>query len=356
MAKSNRWQKWATVALFLILTLISIAAFRSVETLRGDSRTINFAGILRGAGQRLIKQELVHQPNDQLMAELSGIIAEMQGAPGPDGLVVMGDPQVQAALAALAMSWQTLTAEIRSFRAGGSSQALYQCSEEYFRVADNLVFAAQAYSEQKMLRVLQLRPLLVASVAILLLIHLLQLASLLRLQRRHHQLNAVAFVDPLTQLLNRAACSREIERYRSLPELPGLACCFCDLNNLKQTNDSWGHEAGDRLITETGRILQQVSGAFGSVYRNGGDEFVAFFEGFGQPQAEEYCLHLRQRLEEHNLKSDPIKISLAWGLAFSHEVGRGGIDDLLDLADQRMYADKARQKAAASSDQSLRRQ
>lgn len=90
-----------------------------------------------------------------------------------------------------------------------------------------------------------------------------------------------ALHDSLTGLVNRVALMDRLaqalvamERYRSR-----LAVLFVDLDNFKEINDSFGHDAGDLVLTEVGRRLTSVARRSDTVARLGGDEFVVLCPG-----------------------------------------------------------------------------
>ena len=85
-----------------------------------------------------------------------------------------------------------------------------------------------------------------------------------------------ALHDPLTGLANRLALMDRLaqalaamERRRSR-----LAVLFVDLDNFKEINDSFGHDAGDLVLTEIGRRLTRIARRSDTISRLGGDEFV----------------------------------------------------------------------------------
>ncbi len=91
--------------------------------------------------------------------------------------------------------------------------------------------------------------------------------------------NALAYQvlhDPVTGLVNRVALmDRLAQSLAALERQPGrLAVLFVDLDHFKAINDSFGHEAGDQVLAETGRRLSQLSRNVDTVARLGGDEFV----------------------------------------------------------------------------------
>ena len=66
------------VLLTVALVFSSIFSLFSLHNLQGNAKVINYAGVVRGATQRLIKQELNNFPNDALIEKLDGIIDELQ--------------------------------------------------------------------------------------------------------------------------------------------------------------------------------------------------------------------------------------------------------------------------------------
>ena len=69
----------------VLIVLIFVMLFH-VRQMQGDARVGNYAGIMRGATQRLVKQELTGHPNDELTRKLDGIITELQTGEGGNDL------------------------------------------------------------------------------------------------------------------------------------------------------------------------------------------------------------------------------------------------------------------------------
>ena len=136
-------------AALLICALVSI---HSIHGLQGNARVINYAGVVRGATQRLVKQELKGQPNDVLIARLDGILTELATGEGENGLARLEDSTFQDLVGQMQAQWAALKAEIVQVRQGADGTALYEQSEEYFTLADRTVSAAEAYSERQVQR------------------------------------------------------------------------------------------------------------------------------------------------------------------------------------------------------------
>jgi diguanylate cyclase (GGDEF)-like protein len=143
---------------------------------------------------------------------------------------------------------------------------------------------------------------------------------------------AEARTDALTGLANRRKLLDDLTRALE----GGEPMCFVvfDLNGFKQYNDSYGHLAGDSLLTRLGANLSSYVGERGTAYRLGGDEFCLLWSG-----ADEYeqTIHgARNALVEHG---DGFSITSAYGAVLLPAEAPTAID-ALRLADQRMYTQK----------------
>ena len=86
--------------------------------------------------------------------------------------------------------------------------------------------------------------------------------------------------DALSGLLNRETATSYIENYlKTKSPDENCALFIIDLDNFKQVNDSFGHQAGDRIIQQTAGILSRCFRATDIVGRLGGDEFFALLSG-----------------------------------------------------------------------------
>ena len=90
------------------------------------------------------------------------------------------------------------------------------------------------------------------------------------------ELRATALVDPLTGLGNRRALSAALDDAQRFRTRAGgdVGLLFLDLNGFKAVNDTFGHDAGDRVLVETGSRLVAATRAVDRVCRVGGDEFA----------------------------------------------------------------------------------
>ena len=115
-----------------------------------------------------------------------------------------------------------------------------------------------------------------------------------------------------------------------------------DLNSLKEINDKFGHECGDLAITDVAKALKAVFGK-DNLYRIGGDEFIAVFDGTKQPDSERCFRELEEAMQSQSLADRPYKAPLA--VAKGVAAFRPGEDteyrDVFRRADNAMYKEKA---------------
>ena len=146
--------------------------------------------------------------------------------------------------------------------------------------------------------------------------------------------------DELTGLKNRRAYQAEIERLNDGGNMADISIATMDINGLKITNDNFGHTAGDELIQAAANIMKEVFCENGwNVYRTGGDEFVAIIcspvsdlEVLVQDFKEQEKLFIHDKITE-------LSVSIGTVQGYNQR-GIACVEDLIKIADKRMYSDK----------------
>ncbi|MDD6406972.1 MAG: GGDEF domain-containing protein [Lactobacillus equicursoris] len=143
--------------------------------------------------------------------------------------------------------------------------------------------------------------------------------------------------DALTGLGSRYSYEKELKTFAKNIQDKKVVAYSIDLNGLKGTNDTYGHQEGDRLIKEAAMVIQDTFRG-SRCFHTGGDEFAIV--AIGKPDhGKDLLTKLKDNIAVYNRKSR-LKISLSVGMASSKEVVSGGLRELMALADQRMYQEK----------------
>ncbi|NOT17343.1 MAG: GGDEF domain-containing protein [Sulfuriferula sp.] len=157
-------------------------------------------------------------------------------------------------------------------------------------------------------------------------------------------LRAEASHDPLTKLPNRTVFFESLERACVYAKRSGdlVGCGVLDLDGFKQINDSYGHDAGDRLLQYVSARIRKSLRASCVVARLGGDEFAILFVGCVQADVERMCVRV---LDSVSTPMDlgcygEVKVTASLGVTlFPLDDGDGA--ELMRHADMAMYAAKA---------------
>ena len=152
-----------------------------------------------------------------------------------------------------------------------------------------------------------------------------------------------ARTDALTGLSNRRRLMMDLEREARLatPEDPRAVVLF-DLDGFKQYNDSFGHPAGDALLTRLGKRLAAAVEPFGGAYRLGGDEFCALVRP-GSAGLEVITAAATAALSE---SGEGFNITSSHGEAVL-PLETKEPSEALQMADRRMYAEKGGRRTSA---------
>lgn len=148
-----------------------------------------------------------------------------------------------------------------------------------------------------------------------------------------------ALEDQLTGLKNRRAYQAELEKINAKGNLDSVSVVSMDINGLKHTNDSFGHTAGDDLLRGASAIMKNIFVNKGwKVFRTGGDEFIALTDQVAD-EGSQIIQEFKDELAK--FKHSQIKeLSVSIGVAQGSKNKVTTIEELVKVADKRMYADK----------------
>ncbi|MGE8059883.1 ABC transporter substrate-binding protein [Pseudomonas sp. NPDC089547] len=169
-------------------------------------------------------------------------------------------------------------------------------------------------------------------------------------KRAEEEVRKLAFHDSLTGLPNRNSFIPFVDQKLLGAKRRGehLALCYIDLNNFKQINDCFGHQAGDAVLVHVAAAIKSHIREFEIAARMGGDEFVLLLDGAHhkhdiQRITQEICKAVELPMP---WKGKQIKVSASLGVAWYPEDGEQ-LDELMFKADTAMFQSKASNAAQA---------
>ncbi len=163
-------------------------------------------------------------------------------------------------------------------------------------------------------------------------------------KRRAVRLECLANTDPLTGIINRRRfydlAAEELERAQRL-HLP-LSLIMFDLDHFKIINDTYGHMAGDEVLVEIARRVNEDVRHGDLLARFGGEEFVVLLPQTGRPLAQMTAERLRQRVGSTpiHIPVATLSITISLGVAQYHSEDGLTLENLLDYADRALYQAK----------------
>lgn len=151
---------------------------------------------------------------------------------------------------------------------------------------------------------------------------------------REQTLSRLSEEDKMTSLYNRNKYIKMIQEY--YPGIQNVGVIFWDVNGLKTTNDTLGHEYGDYLITSISDSIRELTEENKKAYRIGGDEFVMIVEDATEESIKNILKKWEKRMEQKNNVSK-IRLSASVGYA----LGNGKeLQEIINKADENMYLAK----------------
>ena len=182
----------------------------------------------------------------------------------------------------------------------------------------------------------------------LLVLYALPLVILLQRSLRHRQLVNDSRLDGKTGLLNAATWQREaqVEITRAIRTHTPLAVAIADIDHFKLVNDTYGHLAGDEVLTGVARAMTALLRDYDIVGRFGGEEFVILLPQTSADEVKGIAERLREKVAEIIIPisarapaQSPLQVTVSVGIA-TLDGSRRDLDDMLAAADAALYEAK----------------
>ena len=147
------------------------------------------------------------------------------------------------------------------------------------------------------------------------------------------RLKVLSSKDILTGVMNRNEMNNYVDKICMENTVSGnsIGVIFADLNGLKRVNDQYGHNAGDILLKNAAKVLEEVFDT-AEIYRAGGDEFTIIVTGITEEE-------LNKRVEDIRRVSQKYE-HVCFAIGQCYDDNRSNVRQALRIADERMYEDK----------------
>lgn len=333
-SKIMRFLMTVFTSLLIVLILIIIMM---VSRIQGTARVVNYAGLVRGKTQRIIKLEDARIPQDEMIADVEGYIEGLRFGSEELNLVSLDDKAFQVKMEELDDYFDTLKQEIYLVRqVGYENTNIIEKSEIFFSLCDVATGLAESYSQRIATRLKQFELMTIVDIVVLVFMILYELFKAFRYAKANRELKSKIYLDEATGLPNKNKC----EEILTLEVEQNMAICVFDLNNLRIINNQQGHERGDLYIHSFAKSLRKGVDENQFVGRYGGDEFIAFFKDVTREDVKRNLENIK-RVCDHCTE---MPLSYAAGFAYSNDFLGLTMRELFCQADKNMYIDKNQAK------------
>lgn len=160
------------------------------------------------------------------------------------------------------------------------------------------------------------------------------------LEKENEQLSVDAKNDILTDMLNRRGFKPKVDEQIKNAAKETFSVAFCDIDNFKRVNDSYGHECGDEVLKHISRMIKKEMSDC-DICRWGGEEIVILMKGYDLNKAVDSMENVRKLIETvptvfYN-KHIPVTITIG---VVEYDIKFKESDSIIKVADERMYYGK----------------
>ncbi|WP_020210412.1 GGDEF domain-containing protein [Gilvimarinus chinensis] len=150
----------------------------------------------------------------------------------------------------------------------------------------------------------------------------------------------MALIDPLTQIGNRAALDKALEREHQLLQRSGqvFALLMIDIDHFKEINDKYGHAVGDKILSEVAMKIENVSRSTDMTFRFGGEEFGVILSSTGAAGALITAERVRRAIEQMQVSHKNLRINTTVSIGVSACMhAEESLSLLIERADTALY-------------------
>ncbi|EOE7230158.1 EAL domain-containing protein [Clostridioides difficile] len=249
-------------AIWLVIIILFIfSLYHSIEHIKIISHT----GTIRSETQKVVKQELNNERNDDLIKRLDNILIKLRTGNGENGFQRCDNKEFQQKLNQMDSMWESMKKEIIKVRNGASGDKLYKLSEEYSVLSNQIVFISEKHSNAKLY-----------SFATALFIYLIfsTISLLIWEYYNKKRFKRIFYTDNLTKIKNQVAFENRAIEILYNASNKEYVLLNIDIDNFKYINDTHGYEYGDKVLIIVAAALSKTFNIKETCARIGSDNFV----------------------------------------------------------------------------------
>ena len=233
--KQTHFLRIAMMVLTTILIVLFFMIMSMVGKIQGTARVINYAGLVRGGTQRMVKLEISGEPQDKMYETISSYIEGLRYGSDKLNFVRLADKDFQNKMDELAQYFEEeLRSELLLVREKGYENTdIISKSEHFFQICDETVSYAEVYSQKKATALDHLEKVVLADILGLVLIIGTELIKAVRFAAQNRILQKKVYLDEATGLPNKNKCEEILNAPDPIPADELVAMCVFDLNNLR---------------------------------------------------------------------------------------------------------------------------
>jgi len=149
-------------------------------------------------------------------------------------------------------------------------------------------------------------------------------------------------IDHLTSVLTRKAYEKHVsvieEKFKRTQN--DYAIIFFDIDHFKKVNDTYGHEAGDLVLSTFAKVLLRSTRDIDIIGRYGGEEFIGIINYKKEEDLITYILRIKNLITKHLFKYKEHKISITFSAGVTIRSNNNSYEEALNLADELLYKAK----------------
>lgn len=287
-----------------------------------DVKAVNYCGIIRGASQKLIKEELYNVQDDEEIVRLDSFLNFIQTGKGDLNYSNFHDSEYKGELNEVSILWEDMKEEIYNVREGASKSQLFEMSQTFFEKANTMVYAAEAYARKKLFY------LIFALVG-----YLLCSIGLFTwwTRKKQKEIQVIRYQDEITGLSNFFAFKIDMQKLMSMTASNDYILITFDIDNFKFLNTTYGYTFGTEMLKIIANSLSSFIGNNEICARQGSDNFLLFVH-YKDEVIEQIKSILYKDINDKATLNIGHDITFTFGVCVYHNGEFKEFEDLLDSA------------------------